>query len=215
VDAAARSWPVRLGPVRTAIGDVALRPLRRTDRERWQRLRLNDEALIRRWDPTARNGWRQQHSAAAFHEHRVALRAAARRGHAFPFAVTVRGSFAGQVTVAGVQGFPVQSGWVGYWVGSEFTGHGVATLAVALGVGHALGAGGLHRVDATVAPENAASRRVLEHLGFRQEGLLRRYLDVDGAWRDHQLWALTVEEIPGGAQELLTRAHAAVASHGR
>jgi ribosomal-protein-alanine N-acetyltransferase len=75
--------------------------------------------------------------------------------------------------------------------------------------------GSLHRVDATVAPENAASRRVLEHLGFRQEGLLRRYLDVDGAWRDHQLWALTVEEIPGGAQELLTRAHAAVASHGR
>lgn len=209
------TWPVRLGPAATAIGDVALRPLRRSDRTRWQQLRLRDEALIRRWDPTARRGWREQHSATVWREHRVTLRTAARNGLAFPFAITVDSVFAGQVTVAGVQRFPVHSGWVGYWVGSEFTGHGVATLAVALAAGHALGAGGLHRVDATVSPDNAPSRRVLEHLGFRQEGLLRRYLDVDGEWRDHQLWAITVEELPGGAADLLARAHAAVSSPDR
>ena len=56
------------------------------------------------------------------------------------------------------------------------------------------------------APENVASRRVLEKLGFREEGLFRRYLDVDGAWRDHLLFALTVEEVPGGVVEGLLRA---------
>ena len=116
------TWPVRLGPAATAIGDVALRPLRRSDRTRWQQLRLRDEALIRRWDPTARRGWREQHSATVWREHRVTLRTAARNGLAFPFAITVDSVFAGQVTVAGVQRFPVHSGWVGYWVGSEFTG---------------------------------------------------------------------------------------------
>ena len=177
----AEAWPVRLGPVRTRSATSRCDPCV-VRRERWQRLRLQRRGP----DPTVGSDRSRRLAAATFRRRlpRAPGRRCGRRldaDMAFPFAMTVRQrSFAGQVTVAGVQGFPVHSGWVGYWVGSEFTGHGVATLAVALGVGHALGAGGLHRVDATVAPENAPSRRVLEHLGFRQEGLLRRYLDVDG-----------------------------------
>jgi ribosomal-protein-alanine N-acetyltransferase len=64
---------------------------------------------------------------------------------------------------------------------------------------HCFGPVMLHRVEATVRPENAASRRVLEKVGFREEGLLKRYLDVDGAWRDHLLVAITAEEIEGSA----------------
>jgi [ribosomal protein S5]-alanine N-acetyltransferase len=70
--------------------------------------------------------------------------------------------------------------------------------AVALAVDHCLGAAGLHRIEATVRPENVASRRVLEKLGFREEGIFRRYLDVDGAWRDHLCYAMTAEEVPAG-----------------
>ena len=63
----------------------------------------------------------------------------------------------------------------------------------------------LHRVEATVRPENAASRAVLAKAGFREEGLLRRYLDVDGAWRDHLLVALTAEEVSGSVAASLVR----------
>ena len=64
----------------------------------------------------------------------------------------------------------------------------------------------LHRVEATVRPENAASRAVLAKAGFREEGLLKRYLEVDGAWRDHLLVALTVEELNGSVAATLVRA---------
>ena len=80
---------------------------------------------------------------------------------------------------------------------SAVTGGGVATGALALGLDHCFGPVTLHRVEATVRPENAASRAVLAKVGFREEGLLKRYLDVDGGWRDHLLVALTVEEIDG------------------
>lgn len=63
----------------------------------------------------------------------------------------------------------------------------------------------LHRVEATVRPENAPSRRVLAKVGFREEGLLKRYLEVDGAWRDHLLVAITVEELSGSAAAALVR----------
>ena len=55
-------------------------------------------------------------------------------------------------------------------------------------------------------PENAASRAVLAKAGFREEGLLRRYLEVDRAWRDHLLVALTVEEVHGSVASSLVRA---------
>jgi ribosomal-protein-alanine N-acetyltransferase len=210
-----KPWEAKLGPVATVLGSVELRPLRRGDGESWSLLRLADEAQIKRWDPTSASTWTQRHSPAAWREHFSAMSAAARRGRALPFAVLVQGTFAGQVTIAGIEGAPVHSGWVGYWIGSRFTNAGVATIAVSLAVAHALGPGMLHRVDATVAPDNLASRRVLEHLGFRLEGLLQRYLDINGAWRDHQLWALTVEDIPGGRAELLARAQAALPARNR
>lgn len=196
-------WPARLGPTPSPSGPVELRPLRAADGPAWRRLRILDEAHIRPWDPSSTLTWNARHTRAAWLDHRSMLRQAARLGTAMPFAVTVDGQFAGQVTIGGIQRFPLHSGWVGYWIGSEFAGRGVATIAVAQVVGHAFGDGFLHRVEATVAPANRASQQVLAHLGFRQEGLLRRYLDIDGGWRDHQLWALTAEEAPEGAAGLL------------
>jgi ribosomal-protein-alanine N-acetyltransferase len=127
------------------------------------------------------------------------LRAAARRGAALPFAVTLDGRFAGHVMVGNVVREPLLSAYVGYWVDAEVANGGAITAAVALVVDHCFGPVGLHRLEATVRPENAASLRVLAKLGFRHEGVFRRYLDVDGAWRDHECFALTAEERgPGG-----------------
>lgn len=134
------------------------------------------------------------------------LRAEARRGRMLPYVIEVDGRFCGQLTIGNVTHGALRSAWIGYWVSSDVTGRGVATAAVALGVDHCFGPVALHRVEATVRPENAASRKVLAKIGFREEGLLRRYLDVDGAWRDHLLMAVTVEEADGSfASRLVER----------
>jgi ribosomal-protein-alanine N-acetyltransferase len=194
-----------LGPVAVRAGAVGLRPLRRSDGDRWQQIRLRNEAAISPWDATSSLTWAQRHTPAQWRSHRSLLIAAARRGEVLPFAITLAGQFVGQVTIGGVQRGALRSAWVGYWVDAEVASGGIATAAVALAVGHALGPAGLHRIEATIAPENVASQAVVAHVGFRQEGYLQRYLDISGAWRDHLLFAVTREEIPGGAKDLLAR----------
>lgn len=121
-----------------------------------------------------------------------------RRGSCLPFAIILDGRFAGQLTVGNIVRASLRSAWIGYWVASEHASGGVATAAAALAVDHAFGPAGLHRLEATVRPENVASIRVLTKLGFRKEGLFQRYLEVDGAWRDHLCFAITEEELGSG-----------------
>ena len=125
-----------------------------------------------------------------------------------PFVVTYDGRLVGQLTVGGITWGSLCSAHVGYWVDQRVAGRGVMPTAVALVVDHCFGAVGLHRVEVNIRPENAASLRVVEKLGFREEGTAPAYLHIDGAWRDHRSFALTAEEVPGG---LLRRWHAASA----
>ncbi|MFI0463298.1 GNAT family N-acetyltransferase [Saccharopolyspora sp. 5N102] len=192
-------WPARLGPLITARGAVALRPPRLRDGSAWSRIRLQDRAYLQEWEPTVVGGWQERNARMAWPAQWSALRGMARRGQALPFSITVDGDFAGQLTVGNIVRGALRSGWIGYWVASRLAGGGIATAAVALAVDHCFGAVGLHRLEATVRPENQPSVRVLEKSGFRREGLFHRYLDVAGAWRDHYVYALTIEEIPGGA----------------
>ena len=126
------------------------------------------------------------------------LRRQARQGTSLPFAVTVEGRLAGQLTIGNVVRGAFNSAYAGYWVDSHVAGRGVMPTALALAVDHCFGSVGLHRIEANVRPENAASRRVVEKLGFRQEGLHERYLAIDGAYRDHIGYAVTVEDVPEG-----------------
>ena len=115
-----------------------------------------------------------------------------------PFAVRVEGRLAGQVTVDNVVRGALRSGYLGYWIDRGVAGRGMASLAVALVCDHAFGPVGLHRLQADIRPENGPSQRLVERLGFQREGLLRRYLDIDGDWRDHLAYALLAEDLPGG-----------------
>lgn len=133
------------------------------------------------------------------------LRSEARKGRMLPYVIEVDGRFCGQLTIGNVTHGALRSAWIGYWVSREVIGRGVATAALALGLDHCFGPVTLHRVEATVRPENEASRAVLAKVGFREEGLLRRYLDVDGAWRDHLLVAMTAEEVDGSVAARLVR----------
>lgn len=197
---------MRLGPVKVAAGDVLLRPVRLRDGAAWSRLRLRDEDYLRIWEPEAEGSWAERFTTMAWPVMCSGLRATARRGQALPFAVTLDGRFAGQITLGNLVRGSLRSAWVGYWVESQAAGGGVGTAAVALAVDHAFGPVGLHRIEATVRPENVASLRVLGKLGFRDEGLLQRYLEVDGAWRDHRLLAMTRDEIGAGLVSRLIRA---------
>ena len=68
----------------------------------------------------------------------------------------------------------------------------------ALAIDHCFAAVGLHRVEVNIRPENTASLRVVEKLGFRQESNHERYLHIDGEWRDHLGFALTADDVPEG-----------------
>jgi ribosomal-protein-alanine N-acetyltransferase len=122
----------------------------------------------------------------------------ARLGTSLPFAVRVEGRLAGQVTLDNIVRGALRSGYLGYWIDRSSAGRGMASLAVALVCDHAFSAVGLHRIEADIRPENLPSQRLVERLAFQREGLLRRYLDIDGDWRDHLSYALLAEDLPGG-----------------
>lgn len=87
-----------------------------------------------------------------------------------------------------------QNATIGYFVDQEHNGRGVATRAVIDAVRFAFREIGLHRVQAGVMPRNVASIRVVEKAGFRYEGLAPRYLQINGVWEDHNMYAITVED---------------------
>jgi ribosomal-protein-alanine N-acetyltransferase len=100
----------------------------------------------------------------------------------------------GRLTLSNIVRGVFQNAYLGYWIDGAHGGRGLMTEAVALALGLAFGPHRLHRVQAAVMPSNIASRRVLEKNGFRREGLAERYLEIDGRWQDHLLYAITVEE---------------------
>ncbi len=187
-------------PARLAYGDVEVRPLRTRDALAWSEVRIRNEAWLAPWEgrvpsqPPA--SWAERHSPAVFALMLRHQRKEARAGRLLPFAVCVGGRLCGAVTVGGITRGAFDSGYIGYWVDRDVAGRGVTTTAVALVLDHCFGPVGLHRVEANVRPENTASRRVVDKLGMREEGLHRRYLFIDEDWRDHLTYALLAEELP-------------------
>jgi [ribosomal protein S5]-alanine N-acetyltransferase len=187
-------WPATL-----VDGRVTLRPLRLRDAPTWSEIRRRNVRWLEPWESTAPGGPRNvQTSVATYLAMWRRLRHDARNGRALPFAIVYEGELVGQLTVAGITRGSLQSAHLGYWVDSRVAGQGVMPAAVALATDHCFLAAGLHRVEVNIRPENHASRRVVEKLGFREEGLRELFLHIDGDWRDHLSFALVREEVPGG-----------------
>lgn len=187
----APGWPVVLRE-----RDVVLRPLRRSDARAWLALRARNEDWLRPWEATAPTP--PPGRTPTFGTYVRVLGRQARAGEALPFAVEHDGELVGQLTVASVTRGSLCSASIGYWVSEHVAGRGIIPTAVAMAVDHCLGPVGLHRVEIAIRPENAASLRVVEKLGLREEGVRERYLHIQGAWRDHRTFAVTVEEVPDG-----------------
>jgi ribosomal-protein-alanine N-acetyltransferase len=122
-----------------------------------------------------------------------------------PFVIEVDGVIKGQLNVANIMYGSVSSAVLGYWIAPEVAGKGVTPICVALATDYLMNQQGLHRVEIDVRPENVASLRVVEKLGFRYEGIKQRYIHINGDWRDHYIFALTHEEIPEGLLNQLLR----------
>jgi ribosomal-protein-alanine N-acetyltransferase len=108
------------------------------------------------------------------------------------------GQLAGQLNVSSITYGSLASATIGYWVAERFAGRSVTPSSVALATDYCFFQFGLHRMEICIRPENAPSLRVVEKLGFRYEGLRRRYIHINGDWRDHYCFALVVEEVRQG-----------------
>ncbi|MCW2794450.1 MAG: GCN5-related N-acetyltransferase [Nocardioides sp.] len=185
------AWPVWLSS-----GEVTLRPLRYRDRVAWRAARRRSSSWLKPWDATVPPG--ADARPASYRSLVRRLNQQARAGVSMPFAVEVSGAFAGQVTVNNIVRGSAQFASVGYWLDKEYAGRGVIPRAVALVIDHCFFTAGLHRIEVAVRPENSNSLRVVEKLGLREIGYAPKFLHIDGAWRDHRIYAVTVEECPDG-----------------
>ncbi|MDQ1716042.1 MAG: [ribosomal protein S5]-alanine N-acetyltransferase [Frankiaceae bacterium] len=190
----ATGWPVTLRS-----GDLTLRPIVLRDAPAWVGLRRRNAAWIGPWESTPPGRQTAEPSVAGFVAYALDQRRLANAGLAMPFAIMFGGEFVGQISVASVTRGAVQSASLGYWIDEGHAGRGIVPTAVALVVDHCFTVVGLHRLEINVRPENTASLRVVEKLGFREEGLKRGFLYVVGDFRDHVSFALLHEDVaPGG-----------------
>jgi [ribosomal protein S5]-alanine N-acetyltransferase len=104
------------------------------------------------------------------------------------------GTLLGAVNLSQIFYGNFESAYMGYYIGAPFAGQGYMREAVALALDEAFGPLRLHRVEANIQPDNHASRALVQRLGFTREGFSRRYLKIDGAWRDHERWAMIAED---------------------
>ena len=183
-------------PAILAEGDVILRPYRRSDAAQWSEVRRLNERWLRPWEVTPPGTWDETNSPAAFRLVRRSLRSGVRAGESMPFAICLGPDrLVGHIGLGNIVRRAFSSAYCGYWIDSRVAGQGIMPTALALLVDHAFGPGRLHRIEVNIRPENKASRRVVEKLGFREEGYHPHYMYIDGAWRDHVGYAMTWEDV--------------------
>ena len=102
---------------------------------------------------------------------------------------------AGVINVSQIFHGAFQSAYLGFYAGASFMGMGYMSEGLRLVLRHAFSELGLHRLEANIQPGNRASIRLVRRAGFRREGFSPRYLKIFGRWRDHERWAVTVEDL--------------------
>jgi ribosomal-protein-alanine N-acetyltransferase len=175
-------------------GKITIRPIRVRDAKQLEQELMDNRSWLRQWEATSPNGPSEFDTRYSIRS----LQGNARSGHGLPFVIEYQGKFAGQLNVSGITYGSLASASIGYWVSERFAGKGLTPTAVALATDYCFFELGLHRMEICIRPENVPSLRVVEKLGFRYEGLRRRFIHIDGDWRDHYCFALVVEEVPTG-----------------
>jgi ribosomal-protein-alanine N-acetyltransferase len=174
---------------------VTLRPLEVDDFAGWREVRRRNHERLLTWEPKRIPGAPDPvESRDAF-----AIRCGARQrerqlGTGYGYGIFVSDTFAGEINLSIVQRGPFQSSYVGYWIDEAHAGNGYTPEALVCVCRAAFEDLNLHRVQISIIPRNTASRRVVEKLDIRDEGVAVRYLEINGVWEDHIRYAITAEE---------------------
>ncbi|MEO1251438.1 MAG: GNAT family protein [Pseudomonadota bacterium] len=169
------------------------------DHAAWMALREKSRAHLTLWE----DDWTRRETAlTAFKRRLRAWERQQRQGVGLSLFARRRADseLVGGATVSNIRLGASRSGILGYWIGAPFVGRGYGAQAVRAVVDHSFDALSLNRLEAACQPENAASRALLTKLGFRHEGLARDYLKINGAWRDHDIFALIARDRCSAAQ---------------
>lgn len=185
-------------------GELILRPIRVRDARALERVLVANRGWLRRWEATYPGGGYTIDAKGSIRN----LLAHARGGHGLPFVLEVDGELVGQLNVSSIAYGSLSSATIGYWVAQEVAGRGLTPTAVALATDYCFQTLRLHRMEICIRPENEPSLRVVQKLGFRYEGLRRRYIHIDGDWRDHFAFGLVAEEVPRGVLRRWRDGHA-------
>ncbi|MEO6530916.1 MAG: GNAT family protein [Specibacter sp.] len=194
-------WGQAIWPVTLECGDLVLRPIKLRDKAEWISVRARNSDWLQPWEAS---NPASQGQLPTFGGMVRVLNRQAREAAALPFIITERvpdkpkPAIVGQLTVSSIMWGSAMSATLGYWVDQERAGRGIVPTSVAMATDHCFRQLGLHRMEINIRPENVASLRVVEKLGFRDEGLRPRYLHINGQWADHRSFALTAEEVPEG-----------------
>ena len=180
-------------PPELAHDEIYLRPPEFADFDEWSALREKSRAHLTRWEPDWRN------EDIAIDKWRMRLRAyerqfRARTGVVFHICQQADKRIVGGITLSDIRRHASYSATLGYWIGAEFLRRGYGISAVETAAAYAFDDLELNRIEAACQPDNKASRTLLEQAGFREEGLARQYLHINGEWRDHVLYSLLADD---------------------
>lgn len=174
---------------------VLLRPLIVSDFSAWQEVRRRNADWLTRWEAQRVAGQPDVVEDRDAYSVRCSARQRERQlGTGYGFGIFVNGDFAGEINLTAVQRGPFQSAYVGYWIDEKHAGNGYMPESLVVLAQFAFEELHLHRIQISIIPRNAASRRVVEKLGIRDEGIAIRYLEINGVWEDHVRYGLTTEE---------------------
>lgn len=174
---------------------VMLRPIVLSDFAAWREVRNRCGEWLTKWEPQ-----RLPHQPDVTEDRDAfAVRCSARHrerqlGTGYGFGIFVDGAFCGEINLSSIQRGPFQNAYVGYWVDQKVAGQGIMPESVVVLARFAFEDLRLHRIQISIIPRNRSSRRVVEKLGLREEGVAERYLEINGVWEDHVRYAITSEE---------------------
>ena len=172
---------------------VVLRAPSMPDYNAWSELRGASRDFLKPWEPL----WPiDDLSKPAFRRRLRRYQREINEATGYPFLVfrTEDVALVGGLTLSHVVRGVTQSCSLGYWMGQPFAGRGLMTAAVKAVIPFVFDTLKLHRLEAACLPHNAASIRLLEKAGFTREGYARRYLNIDGRWQDHLLFAIVADD---------------------
>ena len=182
---------------------VMMRPLTPGDFPQWTEVRVRNDAWLTPWEPLRSSRLADPTRSREAFSARCAARDRERQaGTAYGFGLFVDNAFAGEVNLNNIVRGALQCGTVGYWIDRERTGHSYIAEGVAVVSRFSFDELHLHRLEICIVPRNTNSRRVMEKLGYRDEGVAERYLEINGTWEDHMRFAVTAEEWQRRRREL-------------